>query len=455
MLTKTNTMNHLRLSILLGLIVFLGSCANTRNKEEIPALLENKASVAPKEETDNIVATYQKAVTALKEKPDDLKQYITLATVYVLEGRITGEGGYYSNAAGIVLDKVIKSGTTDKDLLFQAYSLKSTVLLNMHQFKDALDVAKRAVAISDYNAGIYGALVDANVELGNYDSAVANCDKMLSIRPDIRSYSRASYLRQIYGDNRGAIEAMKMAVEAGVPGGESTEWARVILGDLYLNIGNPDSASIIYRSSLVYRPNYPYAMIGLAKVAKAKKNYDEAIGHTKDAIKIMSQSAFVSFLGDLYALKGDMAKAKEVRADVLRLLEQAQKDEPNDAVIKHNVSREMAMAYMDANNMEKALTYALNDLAIRPDNIDANELAAWIYYMKGDLPNSKTHVDKMLRMNTKNANSIYKASVIYASIGDVAKAEQLKQQAQNINPIIDQNIVWQASHAGVNKTAMR
>lgn len=206
---------------------------------------------------------------------------------------VSSNAGYYSNAAGIVLDRVINSDTANKDLLFQAYSLKSAVLLNMHQFKDALDVAQKGVALSNYNSGIYGALVDANVELGNYDMAVADCDKMLGIRPDLRSYSRASYLRQIYGDNRGAIDAMKMAVDAGVPGAESTEWARITLGDLYLNIGNPDSANFQYRSSLVYRPNYPYAMIGMAKVSKAKKNYDEAIAHTKDAINLMSEAAFV------------------------------------------------------------------------------------------------------------------------------------------------------------------
>lgn len=60
-----------------------------------------------------------------------------------------------------------------------------------------------AIILNPYNADIYGALVDANVELGNYKEAVAMCDKMLSIRPDLRSSSRASYIRQIFGDNNG------------------------------------------------------------------------------------------------------------------------------------------------------------------------------------------------------------------------------------------------------------
>ncbi len=43
-------------------------------------------------------------------------------------------------------------------------------------------------------------------------------NRMVSIRPDIRSYSRISYLREIHGDIPGAIEAMELAVEAGAPG---------------------------------------------------------------------------------------------------------------------------------------------------------------------------------------------------------------------------------------------
>ncbi|HXS37538.1 MAG TPA: hypothetical protein VN721_12620 [Flavipsychrobacter sp.] len=427
--------------------VYLQSCSmHEKQDNAIPALLETKANIAPQEETDNIKSTYDKAVQALKDNPDDMKQYLTLASVFIAEGRITGNGNYYSNAAAKMLNKVIDAHPASQDMLFQAYSLKSAVLLNMHQFKDALDVAQKGTEISVYNAGIWGAMVDANVELGHYDSAVKDCDRMLSIRPDLRSYSRASYLRQIYGDNRGAIEAMKMAVEAGPAGAESTEWARVKLGDLYMNIGSLDTAAFIYSSSLVYRPNYPYAMMGLASVQKAKKNYDSAIYYTRSAIQLLSEAAFVSYLGDLYELKGDSNKAADVRNDVVNLLEQGQKDEAKDAIIKHNINREMAMAYLNDNKVDKALQYAQNDLNMRPDNIDANNLIAWIYYLKGDYTNAKIHADKMLLTNTKNANTLYEASVIYTRTGDTIKGNELMQQAKAINPFIDQKIVNETGH---------
>lgn len=122
----------------------------------------------------------------------------------------------------------------------------------MHQFEDALTAANAAYAISNHNAQLLGALVDANVELGNYAKAVEYCDMMMQLRPDIRSYSRVSYLRQIYGDNAGAIDAMKMAVESGLPGAESTEWARVILGDLLLMNGDLKMPKYVTQLLMVY-----------------------------------------------------------------------------------------------------------------------------------------------------------------------------------------------------------
>src|SRR6185295_1404171 len=98
--------------------------------------------------------------------------------------------------------------------------------------------------------------IDANVELGHYDEAVKNSDKMVSTRPDIRSYSRISYLREIYGDYPGAIEAMKLAVQAGYPGDESTEWARVHLGQLYENTGDLQNAEMQYQLALQERTGY-------------------------------------------------------------------------------------------------------------------------------------------------------------------------------------------------------
>jgi tetratricopeptide (TPR) repeat protein len=232
---------------------------------------------------------------------------------------------------------------------------------------------------------------------------------------------------------------MKMAVEAGLPGAEQTEWARVTTGDLFMNIGRIDTAEILYKMALVYRPNYPYAEIGLAKVAKARKQYDSAIVHTENAIKIMSDPAFIAALADVYELKGEQDKALTIRKDVLKGIKEGLEEESENA-IKHNANRELAQACLNAGNIQEAYKYAKADIDTRPDNIDANELMAWILFSKKEYSEAKNYAQKMLRKNTQNANSIYKAAAIYAAAGDAAKAAMLKKQADLLNPYADAHI---------------
>lgn len=408
------------------------------NGVAIPNLMPRENASDTTGEYTTIHETYNKAILQLKADTGDVKAYLNLAAAFIIEGRITGNSSYYSNAAMKVLNKALDGEVLTPDQRFEALSLKSTVLLNMHQFKMALDAANEGVALNAYNAAIYGALVDANVELGHYDAAVKACDQMLAIRPDLRSYSRASYMRQIYGDNRGSIDAMKMAVEAGIPGVEQTEWARVNLGDLYLNIGNADSASLLYRTSLVYRPNYPFAQMGMARVARARNNYDEAIKYTKDAIKTLSEAAFVSYLGELYELKGNTAGADKVHHDVVALLEKSEEEQANNNLVPHNGNRELAMAYLNTKNYDKALNYAKKDYDMRPENIDANELMAWISYQKGDFKNASMYAAKTDVTHTRNAFMLFKNALIYAKAGETLRADTTKKLAMSISPFIDQ-----------------
>src|SRR5215203_340540 len=117
----------------------------------------------------------------------------------------------------------------------EALTLKALLLVSQHHFAEGLAVAERARQISPYYAFLHGILIDGYVEMGNYEAAVESAENMISLRPDIRSYSRISYLREIHGDYPGAIEAMKLAVDAGGFGDEPTCWTRVQLARLYEN----------------------------------------------------------------------------------------------------------------------------------------------------------------------------------------------------------------------------
>ena len=100
---------------------------------------------------------------------------------------------------------------------------------------------------------------------------------MLSIRPDLRSYSRAAHLREVHGDITGARRAMKLACDAGVIGLETRAWTLYQLGNLYLKEGKLDTAEYIYKGILEERADYSYALSGLAQIRSANKDYKSAI----------------------------------------------------------------------------------------------------------------------------------------------------------------------------------
>lgn len=428
--------------VLIVVICFgLHSCKEENSQTKYIPLLDRKDTLGKSSEWINVQTQFKDNMLAIEKDTNNYMAQLKLAEIYLNEARIGGNQTYYYHGALRMLNALIENKSAKPDFIFLAMTYKASVLLSLHQFTEAKKIAEAAYSINQNNADVLGALVDASVELGNYTNAISYCDKMMMLRPDLRSYSRVSYLRQIHGENQGAIDAMKMAIEAGSTGFEATEWARINLGDLYLNTGKLDTAKYLYEAALYYRPNYAYAEIGLAKVAMASKQYDTALVHCKQAIRILSESSFVALMADIYALKGDSIKATEVRQDVLNLIKRGEAENEKEALAKHNGNRELANAYLNLNQYEEALRFAKLDLDMRPENIDANELMAWIYFLKQDFANAKIHAEKMLKTQTKQANTLYKAGLIFEAAGDATKGNEYKTKATEINGNIDQKII--------------
>ena len=84
--------------------------------------------------------------------------------------------------------------------------LMGALCLARHQFRDALAWGKRAKALAPSNSYVYDVITDAHVELGEYEQAIESLQHMMDIRPDLRSYSRVSYLRELTGDAKALLK---------------------------------------------------------------------------------------------------------------------------------------------------------------------------------------------------------------------------------------------------------
>src|SRR5207247_1430810 len=156
-----------------------------------------------------------------------------------------------------------------------------------------------------------GIIGDAQIELGRYPDAVKTLQQMVDLRPDLSSYARVSYIRELLGDVEGAIAAMQQAIEAGGPVPENSAYTRVLLANIYFNGGRLAEAETQAERALIDDPKYPYALATLAKIDAARGRYANAIARYQQAVDRYPLPDFVIGLADTYATSGDAAKAQE------------------------------------------------------------------------------------------------------------------------------------------------
>ena len=397
--------------------------ADTTPSLAIPALFERSGELSKATEWQKTKEKMVELNKKLQKDPNDQKVRLQIATIYLAEARITGEHPYYYPAILQILDGILYLNPKS----FEATTFKASVKMSQHQFAEAKVLAETARTINPDNAYVYGVLVDANVELGNYKEAVAMSDKMQSLKPSLEAYSRASYLREIYGDFKGSIAAMKFAVEAGLPGSEPHCWSKNTLGQLLQTTGQMKAAEQQYNEILAIRPSYAFAQRGMAQVLKDRKEYDKALVLLEKAAKVMPEFSFHEEMADIYLLQGDKEKAMKKYAEVAEMLDK-------DAKSGHSVDLELCKLYTKTGQYDLALKSGLIEFQRRPDNIDVNHALAWVYFNQKDIKKAKERMDVALRTGSKNPELLQEAAKIEMALGNNTEGNKLIAEAKKTNP---------------------
>ena len=417
------------LLIMSAAVVFLINRNRNTSGAVFFTLRERPGNMAHTEEARMVQKQFDEIMKVVRTNPGDIKSRIALSSLYIRESRITGNHRYYDRAAMKYINEVL-----EKDSMhFEALMLKAVIIMSRHQFSAALAIAEKARAVNPDNAFVHGILVDVHVESGNYVAAVKEAETMMSLRPDLRSYSRVSYLREIHGDYPGAIEAMKLAVDAGLPGDEATEWARVHLGDLYETTGDWMNARRQYEISLHYRPGYPYALAGLGHIAGASGEFDKAIAFLTQADSLMDEHSFKEDLVDVYEIAGKKDKADSITQWLINDLNNKTINDGIDENMIQNEDGEFAHVYLEAGDIDKALHHALADYNRRPSNIEVNETLAWVYYNKKEYDKAMSYLEKAMTTKSKNPVLLCRAGLIYAKSHNKEKAKLLLVELKNPN----------------------
>lgn len=358
----------------------------------------------------------------LQRNPDDANAYALLGQALLQQVRETGNVMLYDRA-GRSFAQALRRDPNQLDALIG----QGMLALALHDFKAALTWAEQAWTLNPFRAQTLGVKVDALVELGRYDEAVATLQQMVDLRPDLASYTRISYLRELHGEVEGALDAMDKAASMAVPGTEQWLWTTVQLGHLYWNSGRLDEAEESYRHALDLRADYPYALAGVARIRAARGDFAGAIALYEQLARRLPLPEFVVALGELYTATGQPDNARQ-QFDLVRTMQKL------NAASGMNVDLELATFEVNhGSDPALALAQAQTAYAER-STIYAADTLAWAFYRTGDYATAQRYSTEALRLGTRDALLHFHAGMIAAAQGDEAAARQQLRSALAIHP---------------------
>lgn len=358
----------------------------------------------------------------IERNDQDHDAYSQLGLLFLQRVRSGGDASDYQRA-----DQAFSAALEREQNQVDALVGKGIMALALHDFRGALLWVERAQQINPLRPDILGIMTDAHVELGKYEQAVTVLQEMIDMRPGLNSYSRTAYVRELYGDVDGAIEAMQMAAEVGWPGDEPTLWTTVQLGNLYFNRGDLAMAEETYQAALSQSPDYVYGLAGMARVMAAQGRVEEAITQYRQVLTRIPLPEFAIALGELLEVTGDMQGAQE-QYELVDLIQTL------NASAGMNVDLEMALFNSDHSD-DKVAALAQAEAAYgERQTIYTADVMAWALYHNGRADEARPYIEEALRLGTQDARLYYHAGMIAFAQGNQEDARQFLTHALAINP---------------------
>jgi len=370
--------------------------------------------------------TLAQEITALERRvesePQDLAALQRLGLAYTDRAIASGDPAFYDLATRS-FDRATALAPDDPDTMVG----RGRLLLSLHQFGDALEVGREALEARPRNAASLGVVVDAQVELGDYEAAAETLQTMLDVRPDLQALARASYLRELHGDLDGARLAMRQAVAASSQSSLDRAGVETLLADLALLTGDLEAAGEGYDRALEAEPDFPGAIVGATRVQAARGDLPGAIERIGEAAQRQPVSAVALLHADLLRLAGRTGEAADADA-IVRAVADLQSS------VGQIVDLETARFEAVRGDPAEALALARRAYEIRPDNVFAQSTLAWALHLTTDTEAAVPLTEQSLRLGSADVGMRVRAAVIFEAAGRPDQARESLEVAFASSP---------------------
>jgi tetratricopeptide (TPR) repeat protein len=302
-----------------------------------------------------------------------------------------------------------------------------TLAMNRHDFRRGFRLGLRARRIAPQVVRSYAVLVDGQLELGRYEAARRSLQDMIDAKPNLASYARVSYYRELTGDLPGAIEAMRLAVSAAANTGRMLAVVQTLLGDLHMSAGRVSAARRIYRAVLTLTPAYAPAEAGLAAVSVALDDLPAAERRLEAVVNGRYPAPEnLIFLAEIQLVRG-------MRAEAIRNLERAKRQER--LLIDAGATSDAGVVILEADHGDPDLALQLGrEVARAAPSVSSHDALGWALTMAGRPAEGLAFARRALRLGSVDPAFHYHAGMAAAAAQKPSLARRELRLALQLNP---------------------
>jgi tetratricopeptide (TPR) repeat protein len=422
------SLHHLR-NLLFPLVA---ACAACGAQASTPTPVAGPAAAAPRTAARGLALTTVAGDTAparavrllqgqLATLPDKGDLWVELGRAWIRQARTSADPGFYLHADAAA--EVALELSPDHP---EATNLRVLVLLNQHEFTGAAELARAILKRDPDNAMALGSLSDALLELGDISGAEAAAQAMMDRKPNLPSYTRASWLRWLKGDVEGAQQAIRVAYDAGrgQQDREPAAWTLVQAAMIFWHEGDHEGADAGFDLALKEFPGHPQALAGKARVAMARQDYKAAVAllEMSDAASPLAETAWL--LGDARTAAGDAAGAATAYAEVRRRGLQGDARTLSLFLATRNESPAEALKLAEAERRHRGGPYT-------------DDARAFALLRAGKPAEAQEVMRSVLTLGTRDATLWFHAGAVALANGDQTGGRDLLTKALALNPAFD------------------